>query len=258
MEGPSSDTSSRLGDSERLRIRSVPDQSAVMYQKWRSLLFLHFASDPIEIMPLLPPGLEVDTFPDPSGEPKAWVGLVPFRMEGVRPRFLPPLPGLSSFPEFNLRTYVHRRGRDPGVWFFSLEAANRIACAVARRFFGLPYHEAEMSLEEESELRKYHSKRLRGGADVEIEAELGPELPSAAPGTLEFFLVERYLLYSLKGGKLFTGRVHHAPYPLREAHVLNLRESLCEANGVIPHRYIHAIASDGVDVMVYGLCAIED
>ena len=70
----------------------------------------------------MPPQLELDLF-----EGTAYVGLVPFTMTGVRPVGLPPVRGISSFHETNVRTYVHREGRDPGVWFFSLDAANRIA-----------------------------------------------------------------------------------------------------------------------------------
>src|SRR5205085_1965911 len=107
--------------------------------------------DPAAIQRLLPAGLTVDTFPDAQGEEKAWIGLVPFRMEGVRPRFLPPLPGLSAFPETNVRTYVHNEGKAAGVWFFSLDADQSIACWAARRFFGLPYFKAAMTVDEDGD-----------------------------------------------------------------------------------------------------------
>ncbi|RYG49633.1 DUF2071 domain-containing protein [bacterium] len=224
-----------------------------MYQRWRSLLFLHFPCDPAEIARLLPPGLEVDTFPDASGEPKAWVGLVPFRMEGVRYRFLPAVPGLGAFPETNVRTYVHRKGKEPGVWFFSLDAANRLACEIARRFFNLPYHEATMTVTEKNDRRRYASRRGSDGTAHEIEAEFGERLPDAEPGTLEFFLLERYLLYAYREGSLFTGRVFHTPYPLRRAEAISLGEGLVQAAGIESRPFVHALASDGVDVMIYPL-----
>ncbi|RYG31648.1 DUF2071 domain-containing protein [bacterium] len=223
-----------------------------MYQRWRSLLFLHFPCAPEEIAELLPPGLDVDTFPDETGTPKAWVGLVPFRMEGVRYRFLPAAPGLSAFPETNVRTYVHRNGQEPGVWFFSLDAANALACRIARRFFSLPYHEATMAVVEENAHHRYESQRWLNGAGHKIEAVFGERLPDAEPGTLEFFLAERYLLYSSRGGTLVTGRVFHTPYPLRRA-TFSGSESLVQAANIQARPFVHVLASEGVDVMIYPL-----
>ena len=107
----------------QLALRERPSGRIVMRQQWRELLFLHFPCDPAEIAPLLPPGLAVDTFPDAAGVERAWIGLVPFLMKNVRWAFAPRVPGTHTFPETNVRTYVHREGRDPGVWFFSLDAA---------------------------------------------------------------------------------------------------------------------------------------
>lgn len=228
-----------------------------MYQRWRSLLFLHFPCDPQEIQKLLPPGLTVDTFPDESGEEKAWVGLVPFSMEGVRPRFLPPVPWLSTFPETNVRTYVHREGKDPGVWFFSLDADQSIACWAARTFFSLPYHDAEMSVTRSGDKYQYRSKRKGHDARVEIDAKFSEPLATAAPGSLEFFLVERYLLYAYRNGKFFTGLVHHSPYTLRKAKVGRCSESLVHSNGLSAAPYVHQMASDGVDVEVFPLRSVE-
>lgn len=227
-----------------------------MYQRWRSLLFLHFPCPSHEIQALLPPGLEVETFPDAAGADMAWVGLVPFRMEGVRPRFLPPVPGLSAFPETNVRTYVRHKGERPGVWFFSLDADQPLACKLARRFFGLPYREAKMEVIEEDDHRTYGARRSGGAANHRIEATFGDPVAIAEPGTLEFFLVERYLLYAYRDGALFTGRVHHRPYPLRAARVETIEESMVAAAGISPRPFVHVMASDGVDVDVFPLSAL--
>ncbi|CAN5381727.1 YqjF family protein [soil metagenome] len=224
-----------------------------MFQRWRSLLFLHFPCEPSEIAPLLPPGLSVDTFLDANGREMAWIGLVPFRMEGVRTRFLPPVPRLSAFPETNVRTYVHRDGGAPGVWFFSLDAANPLACRIARRFFSLPYHEATMTVHERENARRYESRRRSDGAGHTIAARFGEPLPPAEPGTLEFFLAERYLLYAQKLDGLFTGQVFHTPYPLRQATVESLSETLVEATGLSSRPFVHVLASDGVDVDIHPL-----
>ncbi len=195
-----------------------------MRQRWRELLFLHWEVPAESVRPLVPRELELDLF---GG--RAYVGLVAFTMCGVRPVGLPPVRMLSNFHETNLRTYVHHAGRDPGVWFFSLDAANAIAVRLARRFFHLPYHHATMFLERE--LREgtddsspivYAGVRLWPApvpASYLIRGEASGPAEPARPGTLEHFLAERYILYSQGQDQLFQGRVHHRPYPLQPARV---------------------------------------
>ena len=237
-----------LAQYEALRHR--PNAPVVMYQKWRSLSFLHFPCDPAEVQATLPPGLTVDTYPGPDGCAQAWVGLIPFRMKGVRPRFLPPVPGLSAFPETNVRTYVHCEGRGPGVWFYSLDAGNAIACAAARSTFGLPYFHAAMRVEE-GERVLYRSTRKGMRADHEIEAVPGSMFGEAEPGTFEYFLIERYLLYSQLRGHLITGRVHHRAYPLQTLETPLVRETMVEAAGLTPRPFVHRLFSPGVDVEIF-------
>src|SRR5947208_13047672 len=81
----------------------------------------------------------VDTF-----QGKGSVGLVAFTMTGVRQVMTPLLPWIWNFHEINVRTYVHRDGRDPGVWFFSLDASSAIAVAAARAAYKLPYFHSHM------------------------------------------------------------------------------------------------------------------
>ena len=129
---------------DRLAPTRRPARRAVMRQGWQELMFLHWALPPASIRPLITAELELDLF-----EGMAYVGLVAFTMTGVRPVGLPAVPGLSNFHETNVRTYVHHRGRDPGVWFFSLDAANSVAVRLARGLFHLPYHRSRMFLERE-------------------------------------------------------------------------------------------------------------
>jgi uncharacterized protein YqjF (DUF2071 family) len=208
---------------------------------------------------LVPPQLELDHF-----EGTAYVGLVPFTMTGVRPVGLPPVRGLSSFHETNVRTYVHREGRDPGVWFFSLEAANRVAVALARRWYHLPYYHARMFLEREAAPRPddprpilYAGVRRRPDprpASYLIRAAPTGPVRSAGPGTLEHFLVERYLLYALADDCLYRGQVHHHPYPLQSADILSLDESLLAAAHIPrPDRPPLGHFARGVDVKVYAI-----
>jgi uncharacterized protein YqjF (DUF2071 family) len=254
---PMTPTTPEILGADREALTRRPIGRPVMYQSWQKLLFLHWEVPAEPLRRLLPDGLELDQF-----EGRAFVGLVPFTMRGIRPRGLPAVRGLSDFHETNVRTYVHHRGKRPGVWFFSLDAANAVGAALGRGWFGLPYFFARMSLKtEESEggLRlSYASTRLYPGprpATTRIEALVRSTVELATLGTLEYFLAERYLLYSAsKGGALSTGRVHHTPYPLQVAEVVGLDESLLAAAGIerpdVPPLVHYA---RGVDVEVFGL-----
>jgi uncharacterized protein len=235
-----------------------PHRWPVMRQKWRKLLFLHWEVRPDDLRPLVPPQLELDLF-----DGAAYVGLVPFTMTGVRPVGLPAVRGLSRFHETNVRTYVRREGHDPGVWFFSLDAANRVAVTLARSFFHLPYYYARMFLEREGATDPERAGPiLYAGvrrddprpASYLIRANPIGSIHPAQPDTLAHFLVERYILYSLANDRLYQGRVHHQPYPLQAAEVLTLDESLLAAAGIRrPAAAPLAHFAQGVDVKVYGL-----
>jgi len=213
-----------------------PPGLGVMRHRWARLLFLHWEVEAGPLARLLPPGLELDTF-----RGRAFVGLVPFTMTGIRPVLLPPVRGLSSFHEVNVRTYVHRGGRDPGVWFFSLDAANAAAVKLARWTYKLPYHFARMRMDPpdgaaDPGVITYESERLWPGplpARCRIRYEPTGTPAPAEPGTIEHFLAERYILYASARGLLYTGQVHHTPYPLQAARLLDLDETLIAASGIM-------------------------
>lgn len=233
-----------------------PDGRPVMYQNWRSLLFLHWALPAESVRPLLPAGLTLDLF---AG--RAYVGLVLFTMRGVRPVGLPALPWLSNFHETNVRTYVHADGRDPGVWFFSLEAANPVAVVLARSLFHLAYHNARMTLQSRPDGDSgldlaYTSTRLWPGP-LPATSAVRARVPRAAPaptavGTLDHFLIERYLLYTTYRDRLIRGQVHHVPYPVQNAEIVSLDESLVAAAGMTrPESPPLIHYSAGVDVKIF-------
>lgn len=207
-----------------------------MRQSWHHLLFLHWEVPPSALQALLPPGLDLDTF-----EGKAYVGLVPFTLTGVRPILVPPLPWVSSFHEVNVRTYVHAGGRDPGVWFFSLDASSTIAVAAARAAYHLPYFRSEIDFtasDESMPLIDFRSRRDddRGATPADSRIRYRPlesAIEHAAPGTLDHFLVERYILYSAdEANTLYRARVHHQSYPLQRVELLDLDETLVWAAGI--------------------------
>lgn len=155
----------------------------------------------------LPAGLHCDTH-----EGRAYIGIVPFFMGRIRPAFLPPLPWLSWFLELNVRTYVHDEQGRPGVWFYSLDCNQPVAVQIARRFFRLPYFHACMNARRYHGVIDYHCQR-RGSPEARY-CWTGPgDMQIAVPGSLEFFLLERYALFTADSeGRIYTGRVHHEPY----------------------------------------------
>ena len=197
-----------------------PARPWALAMRWHDLLFMHWPLEPAALAPLLPSGLTLDTF-----EGRAWLGIVPFRMTGVRPRLTPALPWLAAFPELNVRTYVTLPGPDgprPGVWFFSLDAARWLAVRVARATFGLPYFHAAMRCEAEGEAIAYSSYR-RAGAGRPAADFVGRYEPAGPPrvaerGSLDDFLTARFCLYALdRQGQLRRAEVDHAPWPLQPA-----------------------------------------
>ncbi len=182
---------------------------------WRDLLFMHWPVEVDALRSLVPPALSIDTF-----EGSAWLGVVPFDMTGVRPRFLPAVPGVSNFPEINLRTYVTAEGK-PGIWFFSLDAHSRVAVRLARATFHLPYFDAEMSCHASDEEVAYGSLRThRGAPRAEFAARYSPvgEPFESERGSIENFLTERYCLYSAdRRGNVRRGEVHHHLWSLQPA-----------------------------------------
>jgi uncharacterized protein YqjF (DUF2071 family) len=184
-----------------------------MAMSWRDLAFLHWPVSADALRERIPSGLTLDTFDN-----QAFLGVVPFHMAGVRPRFFPPLPGVSSFVELNVRTYVVAEGR-PGVWFFSLDATSRIAVRGARRFFYLPYFDARMSSVRREGFVHYRSERTHRGAPEARFAARYRGTGRARGSELERWLTERYCLYAAKGGRLFRGDIHHPPWPLENGEV---------------------------------------
>jgi uncharacterized protein len=191
----------------------VPGSPWIMTMQWHDLAFLHWPIPAERLRPYIPAGLELQEF-----DGSAWLGVVPFYMRGVRIRGIPPLPGTGAFAELNLRTYVTTNGK-PGVWFFSLDAASRIAVRAARRTFHLPYFDARMIVRHTADEIDYSSVRseLPPG---EFEASYRATRPvsTATPGSIELWLTERYCLYSAdRRGRIYCGEIHHAPWPLQLA-----------------------------------------
>jgi uncharacterized protein YqjF (DUF2071 family) len=211
----------------------LPRGPWIMKQNWHDLLFAHWQVPSDAIRKLVPAGLDLDLF---GG--KAYVAVAPFHMSGIRARMFPALPGLSRFPELNVRTYV--RYRDiPGVYFFSLDAANLPAVWSARVAYGLPYFHAEMASRNSGEAVEYSSLRRQAPAlHARNPAEFrGRYWPVSEPmrrekDSLESFLTERYCLYAIRRDKLLRAKIHHLPWPLQDAEAEIDVNTMAKAAGI--------------------------
>lgn len=240
--------------------------------EWSNLLFLHWRVPKEVLQPLVPPALQLDTW-----ENETWLGMVLFELHGVRPWWLPPPVPRFNFFETNIRTYVNHPSHGPGVWFFSLDASSRAAVLTARWLWHLPYYYSQMSVQRRPHLVEYGSRRLPGqwrdrhGGSVDVASQIGlpicaatsrtvdaPSHISVPKDSLEYYLGERYVLYSRdQRGRLYVGRVHHDPYPFRQAKVTRTVQTLTDAIGMpLPSPPDHAMFADRVAVDIDPLRAI--
>lgn len=239
----------------------LPRGPWVMAQQWLDLLFAHWPI-PVEIMrTLVPPQLPLDTW-----DGLAWVGVVPFRMAGVRPRLTPSVPWLSAFPELNVRTYVKVRDRGiekRGIYFFSLEAANPVAVAIARSTFQLPYFNAQMALVDQAGTINYRSHRThRNAPAADFVGSYHPTgaIYQSTPGSFDAWLTERYALYTIgRRGQVCIGEIHHIPWPLQPATAEITVNTMAQASQLtLPATAPILHFARQLDVVVWPLRPIED
>ena len=218
-----------------------------MKQVWHDLMFAHWPIPLNEVRQLVPAALELDGY---GGS--AWVAVTPFHMSGIRGRALPPLPGWSAFPELNVRTYVSYKGV-PGVYFFSLDAGNRIAVEVARRSYFLPYFYAEMKVDVQKDEVRYSSSRVRCAAEFSGSYRSVSPVRIREKGSLEHFLTERHCLYAVRpSGEIMRGHIHHVPWPLQDAEAEIERNTVAAAAGIrLPHTAPVLHFSKRLEVLVW-------
>ena len=191
----------------------MPKHAWAMKQTWHDLLFAHWPLPPERLRPLVPRELELDL-----RDGSTWVAVTPFWMSGVRGRFSPPLPFLYKFCELNVRTYVRYNGV-PGVYFFSLDAASFPAVLGARITYRLPYFHAAMLIRSTGESFEYTSTRLQMPRPADFHARYAPTSPPRVreKDSLEYFLTERYCLYTVHQSKVRRAYIHHGPWALQDA-----------------------------------------
>ena len=234
-------------DIDRILPRQRPAEKIKGRQSWRNLAFLHWEVPVEELELLLPEGLQPDLF-----QGKAYVGLVPFEMKNIRPAWCPKALGFN-FLETNVRTYVLHRN-EPGVFFFSLDASSLTAVKIARWMWHLPYFHSGMTFSNERTAYEYGLKRP-DNIQSKIKIEAGQPLPPSQPDSLEYFLLERYLLFTQLRGRILRGQVHHVPYPACHASLVDFEDQLLEVNGFTALNSSPDLVhfSTGVDVEIYSL-----
>ena len=223
--------------------------AAALRMTWSDLAFLHWRLPAEEIRALVPPPLEVDLF-----DGSAWVAVTPFRMTKVRPVFTPPIPTANDFPELNVRTYV-RHGGWSGVWFFSLDAASRLAVGAARTTLGLPYFRARMHERRDGEQVRYESRRTHARArPAEFRAHYRPtgSVYLAEAGSLDYWLTERYSLFAQHAGQLLRLDIEHEQWPLQHATADIERNTMARASGItLPNDAPHVRFARQLDVTAH-------
>ncbi|GAB4548733.1 MAG: DUF2071 domain-containing protein [Phycisphaerales bacterium] len=232
-------------------------RNAAVRMAWTDLLFLHWSVPAEQMRAHIPPALELDTF-----DGRAWIGLVPFKMTDCRFRGFGWAPGLRDFYECNVRTYV-RVGDRAGVWFFSLDAANLLPVIGGRWMWRLNYVHSRFRVEHAGDRHEYALTRRRGPwakGSTHIVWRTGDARPLAQPGTLEHFLTERYWLFTLKRGRVFAGRIHHEPWPLRDATLESIDDGLLACagfEGVSTRPPESVLASQRIDVIGQPLTPVD-
>lgn len=242
-------------DVDRLAVRHRPQGQPVMHQEWGKLLFMHWRINENLLRPHIPAALEIDKYGD-----SAWIGIVPFTMWDIRavPPYMPRIPGLDAMDELNVRTYVHHNGV-PGVWFFSLDANSTAAVRAARSIYHLPYYSADIAQEGKRKIKYRLKRKDNPPAQFKASWSVGDKLPKAQPGSREFFLTERYLLYSEFEGELFRARIYHEPWELYKAKLVDFGSTMLDSMQ-IPQPKTQAILhyAEQISVDIWMLESVED
>jgi hypothetical protein len=242
----------------------LPQRPYVGFMRWHDLLFAHWPLDPEDVRHAMPAPLR--PFLD-IRDGKAWVGVVPFWMSDVTARWIPPIPGLSTMPEINVRTYLTIQGK-PGVFFFSLDTTNLSAVVAARTIYSLPYFHARMAVWSDRHVGvhmpeyqphadgkiRYVSERTEPPLPAEFRAHYRPTGPvyNAQPGSIEAFFVERYCLYTTRRGSVLRADVHHLPWPLQPAEAAIEVNTMAPSDGlVLPHDQPLLHFAKQLDVLVW-------
>jgi uncharacterized protein YqjF (DUF2071 family) len=196
----------------------LPGGTWAGFQSWRHLLFLHWPIEGAIIRPYIPAGLELDTY-----DSQAWITVVPLRIRAARVRWLPPIPGFSGVDELNIRTYVHNRYGKKGIFFLKIGASKSWVVAGARTIYKLPYSLAHISMQGEADFFQATVSWTNNREAQSVPPEQfhcrywpKPDRFQPKPGTLDYWLTERYCLFTTEvNGTIRIGEIDHRPWLLQ-------------------------------------------
>lgn len=218
----------------------LPNEDWRYYQEWNGAVFLHWPVDHKELRKHVPAEIEIDLF-----EGKAWVSLVAFTMENIRPAYLPPFAPVSYFHEVNIRTYS-RYNAKAGVYFLSMEGSKWLSCKVAKAMSELPYRYSKMKRGKNS----FASDNAGSGDRLLIEYGSGER--AANKSGLDKWLTERYALHQDAGKSIHEFEVHHIEWPVQPVEITKLEVSYSRFDKLLmgkPHLQHY---SPGVQVLTWG------
>lgn len=233
----------------------IPRRPWMMTQRWSDLLFMHWPVPTDALRRLVPDALQLDL-----RQGTAWLTITPLYLGHLRLRGVPTIPGISAFPEINVRTYVTHGGK-PGVFFFSLDAGSALAVMAARLLFHLPYQRAQMTLRRRADGAIEYRSHRRTTPPARFDATYAPDGPAhfAEAGSLDHWLSERYCLYSVSGrGTVYRAEIHHFPWPLQRARADTAENTLAAAAGLaLPAEPPRLAFARRLDVVVWDKDRIE-
>jgi len=232
-------TINQILSSTEHRTRPIPAERWKFYQEWNHAIFLHWPVDYDELKPFVPNDLQIDCY-----DGKAWVSLVAFTMEKIRPRYFPAFPPLSDFDEINIRTYVKKDGKN-GVYFLSIEGGTRLSCLVAKSISELPYRYSKIT----RTAAFYYSKNGQYGDKLHLQYEVGDTIETKTQ--LDKWLTERYALFQESGTSINEFEIHHTEWPLLDIHIKELEINYPRFNALLRNHPAKLHYSTGVQVIAW-------
>jgi uncharacterized protein YqjF (DUF2071 family) len=218
----------------------IPAKNWQFYQEWNNAVFLHWQVELTELEAFVPNKLEIDLF-----EGKAWVSLVIFKMEKIRPKLLPSFAPVSDFDELNIRTYVKFNNKC-GVYFLSIEANKILSCMVAKGISGLPYRHS--IIQRTTNRISSHNSELKD--KLKIEYAIGNE--ALRKTELDKWLTERYALFHDTNSCINEFEIHHVAWPVDRLELNKLRIDYPRFSKLINDKPDKMHYSKGVQVIAWG------
>ncbi|AOR27153.1 conserved hypothetical protein (DUF2071) [Formosa sp. Hel1_33_131] len=225
---------------------NIPSEPWKFYQEWNQAIFLHWQVELDDLKKFLPKGLEIDLY-----DGKAWVSVVAFTMENIRPKnFLSFLP-ISNFDEINIRTYVKKNNKS-GVYFLSIEGGKRLSCEIAKGISKLPYRFSNMKRTNNT----YTSYNSQFKDQFEVTYDIGEV--NNNKDSLDKWLTERYALFQDTKKILNKFEIHHLEWSLRNIELKKININYKKFNKLIISKPNKIHYSSGVKVVAWDKQTIDN